>query len=345
MKLPVLVCIAMAIYLTACQSAAPPASSVAQVAPTEMPSPVPPPTRTHSPPTPTFAPATATLISPTATSVQPTATPVMPTFTPTLTREPLATASRTSTPKPRVKSGNLRAGPGTNYAVVGTVGAGTHFELLGRNQAGNWLFVRANGTEAWIAAFLVEQADFSRLPTCESSAPTAVGTAVVSPVRTPAAAPAAGAPPCGASVPAPSDLQLTTKILRIISGPKQIGNFTITGKELTWRWSGLDAVRGASWYFDFQYTNGDQSDSPLLRTIPVEMRQPNQEGLWTIPMEGDESTSGGAAPSASQDFIKGTCPRDEPQCRLHLRIQVAIRDTNGAFGCFISAPSAFIRIQ
>jgi hypothetical protein len=244
-----------------------------------------------------------------------------------------------------VKSGNLRAGPGTNYAVVGTVGAGTPFELLGRNQAGNWLFIRANGAEAWIAAFLVEQVDLSRLPTRESSAPTVVPTTAATPVRTPAAGAAAGAPPCGASVPAPSDLQLTTRVLQIISGPKQIGSFTITGRELTWRWSGLDAVRGTPWYFDFQYTNGDQSDSPLLRTIPVEMRQPNQEGLWTIPMEGYGSASGGAAPSASQDFIRGTCPRDEPQCRLHLRIQIAIRDTNGAFGCFVSAPSSFIRIQ
>ena len=75
-----------------------------------------------------------------------------------------------------MKSGNLRAGPGTNYAVVGTVGAGTPFELLGRNQAGNWLFVRANGAEAWIAAFLVEQVDLSRLPTRELSAPTVAPT-------------------------------------------------------------------------------------------------------------------------------------------------------------------------
>ena len=45
--------------------------------------------------------------------------------------------------------------------------------------------------------------------------------------------------------------------------------------------------------------------------------------------------SGGADPS----FFTATCPASEPRCPLHVRIQIALRDSNGAFACSISAPS------
>ncbi len=50
------------------------------------------------------------------------------------------------------KDGNLRAGPGTGFAVVGGVSAGDGLEITGRNEAGDW-FELADG--GWIAAFLV----------------------------------------------------------------------------------------------------------------------------------------------------------------------------------------------
>lgn len=47
---------------------------------------------------------------------------------------------------------NLRAGPGTDYAVVGSAALGQSLMPVARNEAGDWLLLD-NG--AWIAAFLV----------------------------------------------------------------------------------------------------------------------------------------------------------------------------------------------
>jgi hypothetical protein len=50
------------------------------------------------------------------------------------------------------RNGNVRAGPGTGFAVVGSVGQGRELTITGRNEAGDW-FQLADG--GWIAAFLV----------------------------------------------------------------------------------------------------------------------------------------------------------------------------------------------
>lgn len=51
---------------------------------------------------------------------------------------------------------NLRSGPGTNYAKVGGLQKGAAVTVIGRNDAGDWLVVQAQGIpQAWIASFLV----------------------------------------------------------------------------------------------------------------------------------------------------------------------------------------------
>jgi endonuclease YncB( thermonuclease family) len=66
-------------------------------------------------------------------------------------------AAETSKPAgPRSNAtANLRAGPGTSYARIGSVAAGATLAVTGRNGAGDWLQL-ADGT--WIAAFLVDGA-------------------------------------------------------------------------------------------------------------------------------------------------------------------------------------------
>ncbi len=54
-----------------------------------------------------------------------------------------------------LRNANLRAGPGTTYAIVGDVRTGEALDVQGRNTGGTWLQLR-NGN--WIAAFLVNQA-------------------------------------------------------------------------------------------------------------------------------------------------------------------------------------------
>ena len=49
-------------------------------------------------------------------------------------------------------SANLRAGPGTSFAVTGSARAGDTVRIVGSNAAGDW---RELATGQWIAAFLV----------------------------------------------------------------------------------------------------------------------------------------------------------------------------------------------
>lgn len=95
-------------------------------------------------PTDTPVPAQAT-VAPTDTPLPalPTDTPI-PTDTPVvLPAEPIAVANQ---------NGNLRAGPGTDYEVAGSVAAGQQLQIVYKNPAGDWYQL---GNGAWIAAFLV----------------------------------------------------------------------------------------------------------------------------------------------------------------------------------------------
>lgn len=70
------------------------------------------------------------------------------------------------------RSANLRAGPGTNYPLVGTVEAGQPLTITASNADASWFQL---STHAWIAAFLVTQS--GRTPP--------VGNAVSTPTPTP----------------------------------------------------------------------------------------------------------------------------------------------------------------
>ncbi len=75
-----------------------------------------------------------------------------PTPTPTATQTPTAAPTQPQAGPVANSGANLRAGPGTDYAVVGGVTAGQALDVVGRNQAGDWLRL-ADGR--WIAAGLV----------------------------------------------------------------------------------------------------------------------------------------------------------------------------------------------
>lgn len=105
-----------------------------------------------------------------------------PNATPT-TLNPLPVAQPTvaATPLPTITSGtanraaNLRGGPGTTYAIVGTVQPGQRLNLIGRTGDSAW-YQLESGT--WIAAFLVNggAAQPTALPTSAGPAATAVPT-------------------------------------------------------------------------------------------------------------------------------------------------------------------------
>ncbi len=57
------------------------------------------------------------------------------------------------------QNADLRVGPGTDYAGIGTISPGVSFTIDGRNAAGDWLHIRIMGggieVQAWLAASLV----------------------------------------------------------------------------------------------------------------------------------------------------------------------------------------------
>jgi hypothetical protein len=97
-----------------------------------------------------------------------------------------------------VRSANLRAGPGTKYAVVGSAPAGAMVRIAGTNKTGDWYHLSSG---RWIAAFLV---DLDGTDSTASGAPHAVLATPATPGA--AATPAAntGGTPAYTDQPAPA---------------------------------------------------------------------------------------------------------------------------------------------
>jgi glucose/arabinose dehydrogenase len=108
----------------------------------------------------------AFLVDVTGAALGPTITPAAPADQPAATSTP-APVSPGATAR---RNGNLRAGPGTTYAVVGSVQTGQALELLARNADSSW-YQLAGGN--WIAALLVNRAPAS-LPVAATLPPATV---------------------------------------------------------------------------------------------------------------------------------------------------------------------------
>ena len=133
-----------------------PQATLARYLPTPTPLPTAPPTLV--PPTPTLAPAAT---QPPAQSAAPaTATPMeaAEAATATATSQPAAAPTdiptATPEPKPMVVAGktiNVRGGPGTDYAVVGSLDNGDNVRIVAKNNAGDWWQIRLpNEVLGWV---------------------------------------------------------------------------------------------------------------------------------------------------------------------------------------------------
>ena len=154
----------------------------------------PPPAATNTPvPRTTNTPvprATNTPVPPTDTPVPPANTPVPP-----ATDTPVPpTAAPVSVPHFTVNGAqvNVRSGPGTAFAIIGTVQQGDRFDIGGRNVAGDWLeLCCVNGQRGWIyAQLLTVSQETTSIPLAQNipPAPPPTNTPVPSP-NTPAPAP------------------------------------------------------------------------------------------------------------------------------------------------------------
>lgn len=111
----------------------------------------------------------AFLVNTTAPNATPTTPNPPPVDQPTVAATPLPTITSGTANR----SANLRAGPGTSYAVVGTVQRGQRLNLSGRTGDSAWYQIESG---AWIAAFLVNAgaAQPTAIPTSAGPVATAV---------------------------------------------------------------------------------------------------------------------------------------------------------------------------
>ena len=77
-----------------------------------------------------------------------------------------------------IRNANLRAGPSTKYAIVGSAPAGTSVRIAGTNKAGDWYHLSSG---RWIAAFLV---DLDGADSAQAAAPLATRVTTTVPVVT-----------------------------------------------------------------------------------------------------------------------------------------------------------------
>ena len=69
---------------------------------------------------------------------------------------------------------NLRSGPGTGFAVVGQATSGQRYPALGRNAAGDWWQIDADGRAVWVSAGLARvEGDAAVLPAITAPEPAA----------------------------------------------------------------------------------------------------------------------------------------------------------------------------
>jgi uncharacterized protein YraI len=128
--------------------------------------------------------------------------------------EPTEETQPTATPAPEAKlivnnqAVNVRNGPGTEYGLVGSAEANQTFDVVGKNQAGDWWQICCvNGQQAWIfgqlarvenAEAVTVAADIPAPPVVVAPTVAPVAAAPPTPVPPPAEAPPAEAPPAEA---------------------------------------------------------------------------------------------------------------------------------------------------
>lgn len=241
------------------------------------------PTFTHTPVGPTEVPPTATPV-PTATSEVP---------TPTLTPEPTAEPP-TPTPQPASFSVqnptvNVRSGPGTSYSRIGQLTAGQTFEIIGKNDTGDWWQFSYNGDPAWVAAEMVQAtgaeavevaANIPALPTAVRSVARPTARPAAPKPAAPTAAPAPAGPPSRYAVgnphtPIPSTNDWITVSCRVGDIPGDAGTMRVM------RGGGVVAEKPFGTSVHTANTGmGDASQYNYNENCKVEIR-PSVEGVYT----------------------------------------------------------------
>ena len=226
------------------------------------------------------ATATAVIVLPTTTAPPPTAAPSATTAvvdTPAVTDTPAGAATATTTTQGDlfvlVVAANVRAAPSADSELLGTIDGGSSADVIGRNEAGDWLAISFNGVTGWVSTQVASYlGDASTLPvmTSNAPAPTAAGTAAATATAQPGGAatatPAAAsgnvvtANPGGANVrSAPST---TAEVVGGIDAGKTA---TVKGRNASSDWFAIDFNGTTAWVYSGVVTySGNIADLPIV---------------------------------------------------------------------------------
>jgi len=148
---------------------------------------------------PSSSPIATETIDPEVTALPDSTNAPQPTNTPAGVSESLPSGAIT-------QGANLRAGPGTNYDIVGGLAAGDQVNIIGQTADSEWYQIElASGTTAWIASFLVST-EATAIPTVRPDAIPSTP-APIPATNTPAATNTAVA--TNTPVPAVADVRIT----------------------------------------------------------------------------------------------------------------------------------------
>jgi len=295
--LPLILLVAGALFLSGCNllpgsdPTATPTSEARAIIPTWTPTPL----------LPTDTPVPAT-----DTPVPPTPVPAEPTPAPTDTPAPAARMTITN------QVANVRSGPGTQYAVTGSVNQGMQLDVTGKNPAGDWFqFCCVNGETGWMFNQLAT-VDNAQLVAVVSDIPAApvVPTAVSAPV-VPTNTPAPAAPPPSAD-PCASIGGDGCKF-RVSGGPAFAGNGGGELKlQLFFKHSGVDGGQPQGSYFVVMEKDGQRLPiSDAVRSISLSAQQ-NQFGRYNyeFKIRADQLPGGNVAGGYRGWVLDGNGERD-----------------------------------
>ncbi len=186
---------------------------------------------------------------------------------PTATPTPTDTPAVVGTPMGVVRTDlNVRAGPGTQYDVVGRLAAETEVEIVGQNQAGSWWYIVYPDTPdgyGWVAADYVPSSNAETVPIVAAPTPTPLPTDTPTPSPTATDTPVPTATPTTVSpthtpTPTPSPTALPTTTISFSAEPLTLSPGACT--TVSWLVTNVKAV-----YYQGEGVAGDDNGQAVRR--------------------------------------------------------------------------------
>jgi len=174
----------------------------------------------------------------------------------------------------------IHTGPGTDFPTVGTLPQGTSVPVIGRNGAGDWLYVQYAGLRGWIAGWLATvSGDLHTVPVVDQNGNGATPPPGATPIPTGTPPTQPGTPPTQPPTqPAPGAITgIATTTARVRSGPgtgyAPVGSIpsgatvAIVGRDAAGAWVFIQYGDVQGWVATWVFTlNGDLNSVPVLQS-------------------------------------------------------------------------------